>query len=83
MIYSCRIDSMNVEIQKAVDICGIKKIAEVTGKSLQAIYAYQAGTRRVPPDACPAIERATGGQVTRKDLRPHDWRDIWPELEGE
>jgi len=27
-----------------------------------------------------AIERATNGQVTRRDLRPHDWRSIWPEL---
>lgn len=29
---------------------------------------------------CVAIERATGGAVTRKDLRPNDWQDIWPEL---
>lgn len=26
------------------------------------------------------IERATQGQVTRKDLRPDDWHEIWPEL---
>lgn len=32
------------------------------------------------PNRCVAIERATNGAVTRKDLRPHDWRDIWPEL---
>jgi len=29
---------------------------------------------------CVAIERATGGVVTRKDLRPDDWWKIWPEL---
>lgn len=29
---------------------------------------------------CVAIERATGGAVTRRDLRPDDWREIWPEL---
>lgn len=29
---------------------------------------------------CVAIERETRGQVTRKDLRPDDWQDIWPEL---
>jgi len=22
----------------------------------------------------------TNGQVTRRDLRPHDWMQIWPEL---
>nr|WP_144154496.1 YdaS family helix-turn-helix protein [Paraburkholderia sp. BCC1885] len=26
------------------------------------------------------IERESGGAVTRLDLRPDDWRDIWPEL---
>ncbi len=30
---------------------------------------------------CTKIERATNGQVTRKDLRPDDWHLIWPELE--
>jgi len=29
---------------------------------------------------CTAIEQATKGQVTRKDLRPTDWHLIWPEL---
>lgn len=29
---------------------------------------------------CVAIERATGGAVTRRDLRPDDWQSIWPEL---
>jgi len=27
-----------------------------------------------------SIERATDGAVTRKDLRPEDWHEIWPEL---
>ena len=36
---------------------------------------------RIPsPVNCVAIEQATGGKVTRKDLRPHDWASIWPEL---
>ncbi len=34
------------------------------------------------PELCVAIERAASGVVTRRDLRPHDWRMIWPELEG-
>lgn len=29
---------------------------------------------------CVAIERATKGLVTRQELRPDDWRAIWPEL---
>jgi DNA-binding transcriptional regulator YdaS (Cro superfamily) len=26
------------------------------------------------------IERATLGEVSRRDLRPDDWHEIWPEL---
>ena len=36
--------------------------------------------RPVPVQHCLAIERATGGAVTRRDLRPDDWHLIWPEL---
>ena len=36
---------------------------------------------RIPsPENCVAIERATSGAVTRRDLRPDDWHRIWPEL---
>lgn len=37
-------------------------------------------TRPVPPERCVEIERATEGDVCRKDLRPNDWQRIWPEL---
>ncbi|HWH75058.1 MAG TPA: YdaS family helix-turn-helix protein [Methylibium sp.] len=38
--------------------------------------------RGKPPTPARAvqIERATQGAVTRQDLRPDDWREIWPEL---
>lgn len=36
--------------------------------------------RRPGPVYCRRIELATDGLVTRRDLRPDDWRDIWPEL---
>ena len=36
--------------------------------------------RPIPVERCVAIERATNGAVTRRDLRPSDWRLIWPEL---
>jgi len=32
------------------------------------------------PALCVSIERASGGQVSRADLRS-DWRQIWPELD--
>ncbi|MGV8823986.1 YdaS family helix-turn-helix protein [Methylibium petroleiphilum] len=38
--------------------------------------------RGKPPTPARAvqIERVTGGAVSRRDLRPDDWREIWPEL---
>ncbi|KGC15007.1 hypothetical protein DM48_333 [Burkholderia gladioli] len=38
------------------------------------------GQRKPGEKLCVAIERATEGAVTRRDLRPDDWQDIWPEL---
>jgi DNA-binding transcriptional regulator YdaS (Cro superfamily) len=32
-----------------------------------------------PPHRCIEIVRATGGLVSRKELRPQDWQLIWPE----
>jgi DNA-binding transcriptional regulator YdaS (Cro superfamily) len=32
------------------------------------------------PELCVNIERATGGIITRRYLRPEDWHRIWPEL---
>ena len=46
------------------------------------VSQWRTGARPVPIDRCPAIERATNGAVTRRDLRPDDWHLIWPELAG-
>jgi DNA-binding transcriptional regulator YdaS (Cro superfamily) len=37
--------------------------------------------QKLGPALCVALERATGGVVTRQALRPDDWAAIWPELE--
>jgi DNA-binding transcriptional regulator YdaS (Cro superfamily) len=36
----------------------------------------------VPVVHMAAIEAYTAGAVTRRDMRPDDWRRIWPELAG-
>lgn len=48
------------------------------GHMRNAIY----GLRKLAPENCVAIERATAGAVRRWDLRPADWHRIWPELIG-
>lgn len=55
-------------------------MAEILGVSTQAVCFWRDGKRRLPIEHCSAIERATNGGVTRRDLRPLDWQDIWPEL---
>ncbi|KVU22295.1 hypothetical protein WK65_18325 [Burkholderia ubonensis] len=54
--------------------------AEQLGVSQGLIYQWLTGRRPVAADKCVAIERATCGAVTRRDLRPDDWQNIWPEL---
>lgn len=50
------------------------------GVSPVLISQWANGDRPVPVERCVAIERATKGVVTRRDLRPNDWLQIWPEL---
>lgn len=44
------------------------------------ISQWKTGVRSIPVERMAAIEAATDGHVTRKDLRPKDWQYIWPEL---
>ncbi|WJJ94022.1 transcriptional regulator [Neopusillimonas aromaticivorans] len=40
------------------------------------------GYRLAGEKLCVSIEKESGGAVTRRDLRPDDWHEIWPELKG-
>lgn len=44
------------------------------------VHQWRSGVRPVPVQHCLAIERATNGAVTRRDLRPDDFHLIWPDL---
>jgi DNA-binding transcriptional regulator YdaS (Cro superfamily) len=55
-------------------------LAKAIGSHAPDISKWADGSRPVPIERCVAIEQATGGAVTRKDLRPDDWQRIWPEL---
>lgn len=58
------------------------EIAREVGVSPAVVYQWRAGLRPVPVERCAAVEMATGNAVTRKDMRPSDWKRIWPELDG-
>lgn len=56
-------------------------LAKAIGVTPGVVYQWLNGLRPVPPERCVAIEKATSGLVTRRDLRPDDWHLIWPELQ--
>lgn len=55
-------------------------LARVIGVPAILVTQWSLGQRPVPIARCKAIEDATAGAVTRRDLRPDDWHEIWPEL---
>ncbi len=68
-------------IQRACDIVGGQSaLARLIGISPSFMAQVAKQQRPLPLDRCTAIERATEGAVTRRDLRPDDWWLIWPEL---
>lgn len=60
----------------------LAKLAAILGAHAPDVSRWAQGTRPVPEKAAVAIERATGGEVMRWDLRTADWFEIWPELIG-
>lgn len=57
-------------------------IAKAVGVSPVMVTQWASGVKVVPPERCLPIERATNGEVTRADLRPHDYWLIWPDLKA-
>lgn len=56
------------------------EFARRIGVSQAQVYQFLNGIRPVSEKVCVRIEQETNGQLCRKDLRPDDWADIWPEL---
>lgn len=55
--------------------------ANKCGTSAGQLHQIAFGFRSANPKLATAIESASGGKVTRKDLFPDDWKSIWPELD--
>lgn len=58
------------------------RLARAIGVHPVMVSQWAEGVKRVAIGRCAAIEKATGGQVRRWDLRPLDWWEQWPELIG-
>lgn len=60
---------------------GMKQIWLAAELGVTPSYLSQCKNQKDAPIMwCVRIERLTNGQVTRRDLRPDDWYEIWPEL---
>ena len=73
---------MNVDaIERACEIVGSQAaLARAVGVKPPVIQQWLKGQRPIPAVRCVAIEQATHGDVTRQELRPDDWKKLWPEL---
>jgi len=54
--------------------------ADACGTSIGYLRKAVSSGQTLNPATCVAVERESNFQVTRKDLRPNDWQDIWPEI---
>lgn len=71
-------------VRRAIKIVGSGvALAERLGVTPVSLNNWASGKRPVPIIRCVEIEEITGGQVTRKQLRPDDWHQIWPELRNQ
>lgn len=57
-----------------------KALAQATGVNVVYLSHLCSGYRKPSALLANKIEEATGGQVTRQELRPDDYWLIWPEL---
>ncbi|KVO88519.1 transcriptional regulator [Burkholderia ubonensis] len=59
------------------------RFAARCGTTLAFLRNVMYGQRTAGEKLCVSIERESAKTVTRRDLRPDDWQDIWPELAHE
>ena len=60
---------------------GQAELARIIGVSPVAVFHWRSGRSKVPIKHALTVEKFTGGKVTRKDMYPDTWKQIWPELE--
>ena len=57
-----------------------RAIAAELGLSDPYLYQCITGRKAMKAKEEVAIERLSGGRITRRHLRPKDWWQVWPEL---
>ena len=77
----------NALISRACELFGgqtamARRLSRRTGKPItqQRVANWINRGDEVPVEFLAAIEAESGGEITRRQLRPDDWHSIWPEL---
>lgn len=78
----CYFYGMDIKTYLSKNGTSQSEFAERIGVSQGMVWQWLQGLRPVSPTLCVLIEKESSGAVTRKDLRPDDWKQIWPELAG-
>ena len=78
----CNAKVLNMNLKTWCDQKAGREPALAAAVNVAVPYMWQMvrGKRPVPAAYCSAIEVATGGEVTRQELRPKDFHLIWPEI---
>ncbi len=69
-----------IDYLKALPAGGANAFAERCGVTFRHLQNITYGDRMASAALALAIERESGGAVSRQELRPDDWRDYWPDL---
>lgn len=69
-------------INKAIKFFGTDvALARAVGVTPPTVNSWKTGSRPISEKKCVLIEQKTNGEVTRKQLRPFDYAEIWPEIQ--
>ena len=69
---------------QAIDLAkGLSNLARIARVKPPTVHEWKTGARPVPPRRCVLIEHGLGVPGFRRQLRPNDWREHWPELAEE
>lgn len=65
---------------KAVQLLGgpVKAARRLGIERYQTVQSWV--SNGIPLAHCARVERALDGAVSRRDMQPDDWHEIWPEL---
>lgn len=75
---------MNEAVDRACKLVGgVGKLATLVGVAPPTVTQWCNGSRPVSPKKAVRIESATDRRVTRQQIFPDDWHEIWPELAAE